>query len=122
MKNGLKLKICAALLVVCVATPAISFAQWGPHPGPGYGYGPQGTTAMLNGDQKGDLIGQLEKAKERDQIDFRNSPDHWDRREYHQRINAITGMINGLRSGANYPMGEVQALIATPPPRHYHHH
>ncbi len=109
MGNGIKLKISAALLLACLATPAISFAQWPVHPG--YGYGPQGTTAALSSGQKSALIGQLEKAKERDEMDFRASPSHWQRHEYEAHIQEITSMINGLRSGANYPMGQVQQAM-----------
>ncbi|HUA31986.1 MAG TPA: hypothetical protein VMA09_00150 [Candidatus Binataceae bacterium] len=116
-----RMKISAALLLACIAAPAVSFAQWQPHSGygPGYGYGPQGTTAALSSSQKSNLIGQLEKAKERDEIDFRNSPGHWQGRDYQAHIREITGMINGLRSGMNYPMGEVQQAMSAGG-RYYH--
>ena len=77
---------------------------------------------MLSGDQKGDLIGQLERAKEHDEIELRNMGHNSHHgRQYRERINEITNMITGLRSGANYPMGEVREALREPGEHHHHH-
>lgn len=117
--NRLAIKLGAALmLLACSAAPAITHAQMPILPGTP----PSGpTTATLTKEQKADLMAKLAKAKARD----KNRRDNWSQNplkqaDYDEKIAQINRISQGLQSGSDYSMSDVDQALRYPKSDPYH--